>query len=373
MRTLNPFIVSAYISPEYFCDRKKETEKIVSAINSRRNITLFSIRRIGKTGLIDHVFYTLRKQRKAAFFYLDILATQNFQEFVNALANAVLGKLDSTPEKLIKKISYLFSGLRPIITFDPITGFPNITFEVRSERDRVKTIEQIFSYFDSQKKRIVIAIDEFQQIVSYPEKNVEAILRTVIQRLKNTNFIFSGSQKHLLISIFSQYGKPFYQSTEMMQLDKLKTSDYSVFIMKNFSKGNIEIEPEQVYKILEWTRSHTYYTQYLCNKLWSSGATRITSEVLIQEMIKILSENEAVFVNYRNLLTEYQWKVLKAVAKEGSIKLILSKDFISKYKLHTTSSVQSAIKALMDKEMIYKENDYYFVYDVFLERWLEMN
>ena len=85
----------------------------------------------------------------------------------------------------------------------------------------------------------------------------------------------------------------------------------------------------------------------------------------------ILRENEAVYINYRNLLTEYQWAMLKAIACEGNAKLITSKDFITKYKLGTPSSVHTAVKSLMEKEMIYREQEEYFIYDVFLERWLE--
>lgn len=102
------------------------------------------------------------------------------------------------------------------------------------------------------------------------------------------------------------------------------------------------------------------------------GQKKITGEVIMTVMNEMMDENEAVFISYRNLLTDHQWKVLRAIAKEGCIKKILSKDFISKHKLHTTSSVQTSIKALLNKEMVYKENEFYFVHDVFLERWLKM-
>lgn len=373
MNIQNPFIVSGYVSPEYFCDREKETEKIISAINSGRNITLFSIRRIGKTGLIEHVFHNLKKGKKFKLFYIDILPTQNVQTLINILANNIVGKFESRPEMILKRIGEVFSSVRPVISFDPTTGTPNVSFDLQNEKEKTKTIEQIFNYLSAQKKNIVIAIDEFQQIANYPEKNIEAILRANIQRLRNVNFIFSGSHQHLLTSMFSQYGKPFYQSTDMMPVNKLDKDKYSKFIHNKFRIGKMEINKENVNRILDWTRTHTFYTQFFCNRVWAKAVPKITDEVIIAVMKEIMEENESVFVSYRNLLTEYQWKVLKAIAKEGSIRRILSQDFISKHKLHTTSSVQTSIKALIDKEMIYKENEYYFVYDVFLERWLEIH
>jgi hypothetical protein len=220
-------------------------------------------------------------------------------------------------------------------------------------------------------KKIVIAIDEFQQITNYPEKNVEAVLRTSIQRAVGVNFIFSGSQKHILLSIFSQYGNPFYQSTEMMQLERIPEKDYGKFIISKFEKGKKKISISIVAKILEICRLHTYYVQFLCNRLYGLKDSAITESLVKNTFESILKENEPVYINYRNLLTDYQWKVLTAIALEGNAKLITSKDFIYKHNLGTPSSVHSAVGALLGKEMIYKEQDDYLIYDVFLERWLE--
>ena len=371
MNPSNPFIISGYVSPDYFCDREKETQKIISAVTSGRNITLFSIRRLGKTGLINHVLNKLGSNRNRTLFYMDILPTQNINEFMNLLTNEVITKIESKSEKVFKKIGELFKGIRPAISLDSVSGMPNLSFNFASEAEAANTIDQLFKYLSGQKKKLIIAIDEFQQIVNYPEKNTEALLRSHIQRLTNVNFIFSGSQKHMLTSIFSHYGKPFYQSTEMMELNKLEAAEYLVFIKAKFEFGGIEINNEQIKRILNWTRGHTFYTQFFCNRLFSMGLKVIQDESISRLMYEIMNENEAVYINYRNLLTDFQWKVLRAIAKEGKIKLIHSKEFISKHDLHTPSSVQAAVSALLNKEMIYKDNDEYFIYDVFLEHWLE--
>lgn len=371
MKPENPFLVSGYYSPEYFCDREKETERVVKALANGRNITIFSIRRLGKTGLIEHVFNKLKSVKKNNLFYIDILPTTNLSSFINLFASVLLGKLESKPEKFIKKIGELFKGIRPVITFDPYTGLPTMQLNIQSVEDADKSLQKIFSYLKESRKKIFIAIDEFQQITNYPEKNVEAILRTNIQRAVGVNFIFSGSQKHTLLSIFSQYGNPFYQSTEMMQLERITEKDYSEFIISKFEKGKKNISRSTVTKILNLCRLHTYYVQLLCNRLYGLMDSTITESLVKNTLESVLKENEPVYINYRNLLTDYQWKVLTAVALEGNAKLITSKDFISKYHLGTPSSVHGAVRALLSKEMIYKEGDDYFVYDVFLERWLE--
>ena len=168
------------------------------------------------------MFNKLKSDKKIYLFYIDILPTTNLSSFINLFASALLGKLESKPEKFIKKIGEIFSGIRPVISFDPTTGMPLLQINIQSAEDADRSLHAIFTYLKKSGKKIVIAIDEFQQITNYPEKNVEAILRANIQQAGNINFIFSGSQKHILLSIFSQYGKPFYQSTEMMQLERIK-------------------------------------------------------------------------------------------------------------------------------------------------------
>jgi hypothetical protein len=371
MKPENPFLVSGYYSPEYFCNRGKETERVIQALDNERNITIFSIRRLGKTGLIEHVFHKLESDKKKHLFYIDILPTTNLSSFINLFASAVLGKLESKPEKFIKKIGKIFSGIRPVITFDPNTGTPSLQIDIKSVEDAGKSLQTIFTYLKESGKKIIIAIDEFQQIMNYPEKNVEAVLRTNIQRAVGVNFIFSGSQKHILLSIFSQYGNPFYQSTEMMQLERIYEKEYSEFIISKFERGKKKISGSTVAKILEICRLHTYYVQFLCNRLYGLKDSTITESLVRNTLESMLKENEPVYINYRNLLTDYQWKVLTAIAIEGNVKLITSKDFIAKHDLGTPSSVHTAVKALLGKEMIYKEKNDYVVYDVFLERWLE--
>jgi hypothetical protein len=371
MKPKNPFIVTGYHSPEYFCDRETETKKIISAIENGRNVTLFSLRRMGKTGLIENVFYLLGKSKEHALFNLDILPTNNLANFIDLFGKALLGSFDSKPEQVIQKIFKAFGGLRPVINYDSLTGAPSVQFNIQNEKEAANSLDRIFEYLNKQERKIIIAIDEFQQILNYPEKNVEAMLRANIQKVKNINFIFSGSQKHLLLSIFGEHKRPFYQSTELMHLNSITPLEYSEFIKQKFLKGGMLIDNEEINYIIEWTRIHTFYTQFVCNKLYESGTKKISIEDIKRCFLTILNENEPLYLNYRNLLSDFQWILLKAIAKEGSVKNITSKDFIYKYRLNTPSSVHTAVKSLLSKELIFNEDGIYWVYDVFMSRWLE--
>ena len=99
MKPNNPFVISGYRGPEYFCDRVRETDKVVSALVNERNVTLMAPRRYGKTGLVRNVFNSLPKEY--APIYVDIYSTANLNEFTQVFASAVIGALDSNVEKAL--------------------------------------------------------------------------------------------------------------------------------------------------------------------------------------------------------------------------------------------------------------------------------
>ena len=368
---MNPFLIKGYISSNYFCDRENETEKIISAIENGRDLTLISLRRMGKTGLIHHVVNQNEIKSIYNVIYCDIYQATNLAEMTQIFGNAVFNQLEKTSDRMLKKLKQFFSGIAPSITINPITLQTDIDFRIENNEQAEMTIQQIFSMIDKSRKPTVLVFDEFQQIDKFHEKNVEAILRTHIQQMNNIHLIYSGSSKHILSAMFSDRDRPFYQSTQLMELGKINADSYITFIKKKFASGRIKITAESAQEILNLTRNHTYYVQYLCNRLYESGKS-ITEETIIEKLSTILQENEAYYYGYRNLLTEQQYSLLKAIGKDDGVAQPSSKEFITKHKLGTTSTINSAIKSLLNKELIFREENKYKVYDVFFSLWLKM-
>ncbi len=370
MSNENPFLVSGYINPSFFCDRENETAQLISAFQNRRNTTLIAIRRLGKTGLIKNVFYQL-KNTAYRTLYIDILATNSLQEFVKSMANAIVADEQKHSNDFLKKISKLISGIKARLTFDDLSGIPVIELRYSTPQEAEMGIEQMFDYLSKQKTNYLIAIDEFQQITNYPEKNVEAVLRSCIQPLTNVNFIFSGSNKHILASVFSDYGRPFYQSSDFLHLNRIPKNNYTEFIYQKFTENKRQIDKEEIQKLVDYYDTYTFFVQSYFNRLFSTGAKKIDLELIEHIKAIILEEREYIFHNYKNLLTASQFDLLKAIAKEGAIIKPNSKQFMEKYGFVQASSLNRALQALLDKEMIYKEENLYKVYDVFFSKWLE--
>ncbi|HEX7585187.1 MAG TPA: ATP-binding protein [Prolixibacteraceae bacterium] len=370
MKTNNPFVITGYISPTYFCDRELETERIVSALKNERNITLLSLRRIGKTGIIKHVFNQLAATENYRLLYLDILPTTCLGDLVHEFGKAILAEEQKRSGNYLKKITKLISGIRGKLTFDQLTGIPELEIDYKKPQEAEKDITSIFQYLTEQNTRYIIAIDEFQQIVNYPEKNVEALLRAQIQQQNTINFIFSGSNKHILSSMFGQYGRPFFQSSDIMNLGRIGKDKYAEFIINHFTNHQRSIGIDLVNRVLDDYDCYTFYIQYFFNQIFATQVTEITDELAIEIAQQILDEREYVYYNYKNLLTNNQFALIKAIAKEGKVERPNAGEFIQKYKLTQASSVNTSLKSLINKDMIYEEGNGYKVYDLFFSKWL---
>jgi len=364
----NPFILTGYKSPEYFCNRGIETNKLIDAIENQRNITLISPRRIGKTGLIMHAFEQISKGKTLLPIYFDIMGTTSLNEFSEVFSNAVIRSITRS-ESGIKSLLKKLASLRPGLTIDPLSGEPRISLDIRNEQEVSLSLNLLFNLVAENKRSFVVAIDEFQQISSYPEKNVEAILRNHVQQTSNIGFIFSGSKKHMLAAMFSQPSRPFFSSTEMMFLDVIDRSEYFDFIRTHFSRKGKNIQDDALNLIAEYTGMHTFYVQFICNRLFSMFK-RVSSEEVKRTMHSILNENQPVYASYLNLLTITQYRTLRAIALEGAVESPTAGSFLARYEIGAASTVAQAVESLARKEFIHDDSGRWSLQDKFFAQWI---
>lgn len=369
MRTNNPFLISGYHSPEFFCDRKNETKTIISALHNGRNVTLIAPRRMGKTGLIHHSFYNIKEENAEIItLYMDILSTQNLGDFVKLFAETVLGKLDSVPQKALSRIGKFIRSIRPVFTFDELTGLPQTSIDITSANEE-STLKEVFNYLASSEKRCYIAIDEFQQITEYPEKGVEALLRSYIQFLPNVNFIFAGSKKHIMQKMFTSSTRPFYQSTQILNIGEIERREYANFAIENFAKKNLKISEDTFNAMYDRFEGHTWYIQNLLNRLYAYGE-EVNLESVEFAINQVVSEYSYSYIDLLNSLTASNVRLIEAIASEECVKEIYAGEFISKYKLTGASSVSASLTKLEENEIVYKSENGYIIYDRFMSEWL---
>ncbi len=369
IQSINPFLLTGYVSPDYFCDREQETQKLISALQNGRNVTLISPRRMGKTGLIRHIFHQMEAEKQAKCYYVDLYKTDGLASLVEQLASVVLGSLDTTEAKIIKQVTTFFKSLRPLLSFDSLTGVPTFMVDVKPELAE-HSLAEIFSYMEQSGQLCVIAMDEFQTIVDYGEKNVEALLRSHVQHLTSVHFIFSGSQRHVLENMFALANRPFYQSTQILNLYEIQESSYYQFAKEKLEAHHQQIPTDVFNDLYQRLAGHTWYIQMVMNRLYESGQKQITKPLVNKVLNEIIDENEATFQTFMRLITPAQARLLKAIAKEGTVQQALGSSFISKHQLGATSTIRSAIQSLVEKELVLDCQGGYQVYDRFFSLWL---
>lgn len=371
----NPFIFRAYQSKHLFCDRQKELERLMANSLSQADTTLIAQRRMGKTGLIHRLFDEITtKQLPILPIYVDIFATRSLEDFVKTLSTAIMTAL---PQKstIGKRFAKFIKSLRPLISYDPITAAPQLQLTFQTETEQQQTLTGLLTFLDSQNTKVLLAIDEFQQIRNYPETNVEALLRTVIQTLNNITFLYCGSKRHMMLDIFGSERSPFYRSTGFISLQKIEHDVYADFIERHFRNAGQTIDSEAIDYILHWTQRHTYFTQRLCHTTFNMAQTKVDIELVKQAAAQILQTDTVVFSQYQQMLTTGQWNLLIAIAKEGTVSQVTSQQFARKHRLGNPSSISRTLAALVNKNLI-DENpiegkNTYTLNDVFLARWLE--
>ena len=372
MNLKNPFVISGYESPYYFCDREDENNTLKHNLMNGRNVALISTRKMGKTGLIRHCFQDPEIKDRYYTFFFDIYSTSSLREFVFTLGKEIFEELKPKEKKFMDQFFAVITSLRAGFRLNNLTGEPSFEIGLGDIVEASTTLDEIFRYLEQADKPCILAIDEFQQIADYSENNVEAVLRTIIQQCKNTNFIFAGSQQHIMTNIFLSPSRPFYQSVSMMHLDEIPLENYIDFVSRLFVANDRLVEKELIEKVYESFEGHTWYLQIMFNELFSltSSGENCSLSMYDDALTNLISAQEFTSQEILSRLPEKQKEILIAIAKEGKAKSVTSGDFVKKYRLHTPSSVQSALKYLLDKDLVTQSNNIYQVYDRFFGIWL---
>lgn len=368
----NPFIVTGKIEPEYFCDRVNESNRLIKSISNGNNLVVISPRRMGKTGLIQFCYDKSEIAKEYYTFFIDILHTSSLREFTYLLGRAIYDALLPRSQKMVSLFIQTIKSISGKFGFDPITNMPTFNLELGDIERPEYTLEEIFHYLAKADKPCIIAIDEFQQIAKYPEKNIEALLRTHIQKLSNSNFIFAGSERHLMQEMFTSSARPFYHSSDILELKAIPSEIYVPFVVKHFERRSKKISVENVDWVYTLFKGHTYYIQRTFNEAFADTmeGEECSKEIIASAIDNMINANDTIFREILSNIPEKQKPLLYAIARDGEAERITSSEFIKKHSLASASSVQAAAKKLLERDIITQINKKYSVTDKLFAMWI---
>lgn len=372
MKRKNPFVTKGYAGSEFFCDRERETNDILSLLTNENNLAIISPRRLGKTDLIRHCFAQPDIKDNYHTFLIDIYATNSLRDFVYEFGKAIMDDLKPKGRKVWGRFVSTLKSLKSEISFD-INGNPVWGIGLGNMENPTVTLDEIFYYLEHADKPCIVAIDEFQQITNYNDgKNIEAALRTHIQHCCQTTFLFAGSKRHLMSEIFTSPSRPFYQSVITMGLAPISLEKYVEFARRQFREYGKDVETKVIETVYTQFHGVTSCLQRVMNVLFFRTApneccTIDMVEEAVNYLLDLYSDN---YETQMSQMSERQRTLFRAITAEGQVRGLTGSAFIRKYRLLSASSVMSAAKALLDKDLITQEQGAYSIYDQFFALWL---
>ena len=369
MKINNPFITAGFAGREYFCDRAEETRELINALDNDRNVTLMAPRRYGKTGLIENVFDILRKEYGYKVLIFDVFSAQDLPEFTKMFAGAVFKAFESSVEKALAAATAFLKSCRPTLTIDPKDMSHKFSFDIAPAAAQ-STLEEVFEYLATRECRIAIAFDEFQQIAEFPEKGVEAMLRGFVQKTPAVSYVFAGSRQHLMREMFTNAKRPFFQSTQKMHLECIPCDRYYTFAEEKFRVAGRWLEEAVFRKVYERFGGITWYIQAVMNRLYGYELENPSAEDVDIVVRRLIDENAYDYRALIEALPDGSVRLLRAIAREGVATEISSCAFIAKHSLRAPSSTIETLARLREKELVYKTESGYIVYDRLLGEWL---
>lgn len=368
----NPFVVMGKIPAELFCDREKESRKLIHALTNGNNVVLISPRRMGKTGLIHYCYDNEAIFDNYYTFFVDILHTSNLREFTYNLGRCIYKELVPKGKRFVKGFIQTLKSISGKFSIDALNGSPSFGIELGDIYNPELTLEEIFNYLEHAGKPCIMSIDEFQQVTHYPEKNIEALLRGYIQNMQNCRFVFAGSERSIMQKMFTSSARPFYQSADLLELNEIPFETYSSFVNRLFKERKKFVDNDTIKYVYELFRGHTFYVQKVFNEAFSMTENGKTCNIDIAKTAtnNILGEKETTYMEILSAIPEKQKSLLYAIADEGMASHITSMAFVKKHNLESASSVQSAVKQLLGQNLITEIHKEFSVTDKFFALWI---
>lgn len=338
---------------DQFCNRVDEKRFIEENVEKGRHTVLNAPRRYGKSSLVVNGISELNIPLAFIDLFLAHDDSAVTRRILVGISQAV-SQIMPINQKILGKLHDIFSKFRVSISTQ---GF---SIDASHETIGLDPVDQIYSGLHAlallvkdQKKKIVFFIDEFQDIIAARSaKSIQGAIRHVAQETSNLVFIFSGSNRRLLLELFDDKSMPLYMLCDIMKLDRISSTSYRPHLQKLAKKKWKKALSLEVFeRIMSLSELHPYYVNLLCNEVWKLKKNP-TSEDVFECWQRCYENQEPRLIAELEKLTSKQQDVLKALAIHPAVEPS-GHDFMRVVKM-PTSSVISSIKVLLEKDMLYK-------------------
>mgnify|MGYP002770647613 FL=1 len=366
------FVFGVSVSDYNFIGRKEEIRRLKMNFEEGINTILISPRRWGKTSLVRKVCEVVDRKKVIPVF-VDIFKCKTEYEFYNALAEAVLKQTASKAELWMDNARDFIARLSPKVSFSPE---PNSEFALSlGISPKTHAPEEILSLAEEiaqkKQKRIVVCIDEFQQIGEMADSvSIQKRLRSVWQHQRLTAYCLFGSKKHTMMNVFQKRNMPLYQFGDFKFLDKIPTATWVEYIVQHFKDRQRTISAEQAAKICQLVDNYSSYVQQLSWLVFSliDEGQVVTDEHLKQGVKDLLNSQEQLFMQQIEPLTAYQMNFLRCILS-GHHDDFGETAVREEFQLGSVSNITRLKTALVDKDIVEMSGKRYYITDPVFALW----
>lgn len=348
-----PFVFGVRVEGNTFTDRKEETNRLKMNFLYGVNTILISPRRMGKTSLVEKVC-SLVENESLKIAKIDAFGCRSEHDFINAFATAVVRATSTKWEEWMENAKTFLSRFVPKISIgqDPLSEF-SIALEYNNSNTVTEDILQLPETIAKQKGiKIVICIDEFQQIADFPDSlTFQKKLRGIWQLQSNVSYCLYGSKKHMMETMFQSQSHPFYRFGDLLYLNKISEADWVEYICGRFNVTGKEISPELATEICTVTDRYSSYVQQLSWLVWLQTDFQATKEDVEYGIDHMLDACEPLFIQQTESLSSYQMNFLRALT-DGVTTGFTRSEILNNYQLGTAANISRLKKALTEKDLI---------------------
>jgi hypothetical protein len=373
----NPFVYGEVVPTSAFVDRTEELERLVGDLADGQKVFLISPRRYGKSSLIRQALAATAR-RGALTVEVTVSSFSSYVGFLEGYARSLMAaetRWDRARTWLREAIGSARTEIRYTPGESPL-GSLTVSFpSVKSERDVTRLAQDVFALpgrlAETRRRKVVVALDEFQAIGEFNGGSVEHAMRAAVQHQRDVGYVFAGSEPSLMERMLGPR-RPFYKAGPVMRLEKIPADEFAAAIDGRFNRSGLKPEPGLGAAIVELAGNLPYDVQRLAHETWDeaqASSRRATLEHLHQALRRLLSEQEPMFEALWQRLTLAQRAVLRAVVIQGG-RAVLSADVRMRHRLGGTSTIQSALNALVRDDVISREGARYVVVDSLLREWV---
>ena len=350
-----PFVFGVRVEGDTFTDRREETERLKANFTYGVNTILISPRRMGKTSLVDKIC-SLIEDENIKIAHIDAFGCRSENDFINAFATAVVRATSNRWEEWMENAKVFLSRFVPKISFgqDPLNDF-SLSLEYNASNQTTEEVLRLpETIAQSKGYRIVVCIDEFQQIGDFPNSlTFQKKLRGAWQLQSHVSYCLYGSKKHMMEQMFQNPSYPFYRFGDFFYLNKISENDWVEYICQRFETTGKHISEDLAQKICQVTDRYSSYVQQLAWFVWlrTTDSATATLQDVQYGIDRLLDACEPLFIQQTEDLSAYQMNFLHALVN-GVHTGFTQSAILSKYHLGTAANITRLKKALMEKDLI---------------------